>query len=322
GRADGVPLFVEELAKAVLEVGDAASEIPATLRASLTARLDRLGDAKEVAQIGAAIGREYTLDVVRATGTKMGLAVDDLHQELVDSELVFPTISSQGAAYAFGHALVQEAAYETMLKSRRAILHRQIAEVLEAEFPSVVEARPETLARHFTEGAVSTSAIMYRRRAGEMCAGTLANVEAAHHFQQALELLLKQPAAAERDAEELQLRVASGGPLLMTKGHGSSEVEAAYTSALELSESLGDTSHLTPSLFGLWRHAVGRGDCNISGDLGQQLLELSDRSGNLPGQVLGHYGLGYTLFCRGSLEESLAHLEAGAELYALSLRTP
>ena len=106
----------------------------------------------------------------------------------------------------------------------------------------------------------------------------------------------------------------------MTKGHGSPEVEAAYTRARELSEALGDVSHLTPSLFGLWRHFVGRGDCHASLDLGQQLLDLSKRTSDVPGQVLGHYGLGYTLFCRGALEESLSHLEAGAELYDPSLR--
>jgi adenylate cyclase len=183
-----------------------------------------------------------------------------------------------------------------------------------------MEASPEILARHFTEGSVPSSAIIYWQRAGEMCASASANVEAAHHFQQALELLLLQPTTTERDAQELQLRVASGGPLLITKGHGSPEVEATYTRARELSEALGDASHLIPSLFGLWRHFVGRGDCHASLDWGRQLLELSERSGNVPGQVLGHYALGYTLFCRGALEESLTHLETGAKLYDPSLR--
>jgi predicted ATPase/class 3 adenylate cyclase len=325
-RADGVPLFVEELAKSILEADLSSEEIkvddqiPTTLLASLTARLDRLGDAKEIAQIGAAIGREYDLAVVSAVARRMGSSLGSTHDELVQSGLVFRSTRLQSGVYTFKHALVQEAAYETMLKSKRAQLHRNIAEVLEAEFAPTAETRPEILARHYAEANMPDRAIAFWQRAGELCTQTSANIEAVRHFERALDLLATLPETESRDETELRLRVASGGPLLMTRGHGATEVEIAYSRARELSERAGDKLQLMPALFGLWRYFIGRGDCQVTRELGVQILELSENADDRSGQVLGHYALGYTLFCCGELGESLKHFEAGHRLYDLRLR--
>jgi class 3 adenylate cyclase len=214
-KTDGVPLFVEELTKTVLESGllaDAgdhfelagpvpALAIPATLHDSLVARLDRLAPVKEVAQIGAVIGREFPYDLLSAVAPMSANQLGDALEQLVSSELVFRRGTPPGATYTFKHALVQDAAYQSLLNSKRQQLHASIAQVLQQQFPDVGETQPEVLAQHFTEAGLGERAIAYWRRAGELAVGRSANVEAIAHLNKGLELLGTMPDAPER-AEE------------------------------------------------------------------------------------------------------------------------
>ncbi len=325
-RADGVPLFVEELTKSVLEAGETAGnpvaidQIPATLQASLTARLDRLDEAKQIAQIGAAIGREYSHELITAVSGEVESKLKSALNRLVESELVFRIVTNQSTIYTFKHALVQEVAYESMLKSKRSQLHKHIAEVLEDMFPTTIETEPEVLARHYSMANMTKPAIAYWQRAGELSAEASANLEAVNHFGKALELLETLPESKERDELELELRVASGGPLLMTKGHGAPEVGDTYTRARELCQKVGDTLQIVPALFGMWRFYIGRGDCSVTRDLGRQLLDLGKGADNTPATILGHYGLGFALFCYGEPKEARVQLEDGYRLYDRRLR--
>ena len=325
-RADGVPLFVEELTKSVLEASETAGNpiavdaIPATLQASLTARLDRLDEAKKVAQIGAAIGREYSHDLIAAVSREVESSLNSALDRLVEAELVFRTVTTRSTIYTFKHALIQEVAYESMLKSRRSQLHMRIAETLETMFPTTVETEPEVLARHYTMAKMVEPAIAYWQRAGELSAEASANIEAVSHFENALQLLESLPEGDTRDQLELELRIALGGPLLMTRGHGAPEVGGTYSRARELCQKLGDTPQIVPALFGMWRYYIGRGDCTITRDLGQQLLELGESADDMPAIVLGHYGLGFSLFCYGDLAEARVQLEDGYKLYDRNMR--
>jgi len=325
-RADGVPLFIEELTKNVLESEStgvdliATDRIPTTLRASLTARLDRLDEAKEIAQIGAAIGREYSYEVIGAVAQKTRVELDVALDRLVQSELVFRTVTSQGTVYTFKHALVQEVAYETMLKSRRVQLHRHIAQVLEADFPGIAQSEPEILARHYTEANMILPAIACWQRAGQHAVEVSANPEAVSHYEKALELLAALPETRERDELELELRVASGGPLFMTKGQTSPEVDSTFSRARELFQRVGDRNQLVETLFSLWRRYTHRPDYGAQRDLAAQLVEIGDSADDTVAKVLGHYSLGYTLFGCGEIEESRTHLEQAYGFYDPALR--
>ena len=325
-RADGVPLYIEELTKSVRETGgqssnpNALDEIPPTLQASLTVRLDRLGQAKRIAQEGAAIGREFSYDLIRAVSEIEENALQPALDRLVSAELVFRTATPQGPVYSFKHALIQEVAHDSMLKSDRAELHARIADVLVTEFPTLSESEPEVLARHYSIAGMTEHAIDCWHRAGARSAAASANVEAVNHFDNALNLIESLPDEADRDRIELELRVASGGPLLMTRGHSASDVGQTYARARELCERVGDAPEIVPALFGLWRYYVGRGDCNITRDLGRQILDIGEDAGDQAAVVLGHYGLGYALFCHGDLEDAGIHLEAGYRAYDRRLR--
>src|SRR6202040_2999867 len=229
-RTDGIPLFVEEMTKAVLEAGSegaaqqtAASfpspalAVPASLQASLMARLDRLGPAKELAQVGAAIGREFShgllASVARETGAELGLALD----RLIQAGLLFRQGVPPQANYLFKHALVQDVAYGTLLRAKRHELHARIASVLERQFSDVCKTQPEVLARHYTQAGMAPQAIGYWRRAGDRAARRSANKEAAAQFRNALELLETLPDRAAHAEQELQLLIALGPALMTTK---------------------------------------------------------------------------------------------------------
>jgi class 3 adenylate cyclase/predicted ATPase len=325
-RADGVPLFIEELTKSVLEAGGSSNDpvaleaIPPTLQASLTARLDRLGDAKRIAQIAAAIGREFSHDLIRAVSGDNDDALANALNRLMEAELVFRIATPRGSIYSFKHALIQEVAHEGMLKSSRAELHAKIADILKTEFPATVETEPEVLARHYSLAGMAEPAIESWRRAGALSVASSANVEAVNQFNSALALVETLPDGFARDRMELELRVASGGPLLMTKGHAAPDVGQAYARARELCEKIGPAPELIPVLFGLWRYYVGRGDCDVTRDLGRQILDIGEEAGDQATIVLGRYGLGYALFCHGQLEAARDVLEAGYEAYDQRMR--
>jgi predicted ATPase len=300
-RADGVPLFVEELTKSVLEAGEisgspiAVDTVPATLQASLTARLDRLGEAKKIAQTGAAIGREFSHGLMAAVSGERETNLSSALDRLVEAELVLRAGNPGSVVYTYKHALIQEVAYGGMLKDRRSKLHERIADVLETMFPAFVEAEPEVVARHYSMAGIIGPAIAHWRRAGELSVEASANIEAVSHFEAALEMVDSLPESTEsteRDQLELELRIALGGPLLMIRGHGAPEVGGTYSRARGLCQKIGDVPQIVPALFGMWRFYIGRGDCTITRDLGRQLLDLG-KSGDDPSAiVLGHYGFG------------------------------
>jgi hypothetical protein len=256
-QSDGVPLFIEELTKAVLEgAGEPANSalpVPSTLQASLMARLDRMPAAKQVAQIGAVIGREFGSDLLGAVAGLPDRSLAQGLEELVAAGLVFRRDAPPEFVYTFKHALVQEAAYASLLRGTRQTLHARIAKALETKFPERVEAEPQTLAHHFTQARLSAEAVDYWLRAGERAAARSANVEAVAHLRRGLELVADLPAGtSERGDRELALWLAIGPPLIATQGFAASETTEAHARARELCERHGNSGQLLSALYGEW----------------------------------------------------------------------
>jgi predicted ATPase/class 3 adenylate cyclase len=325
-KTDGVPLFLEELTKTVLELGmlrDAGDRyelsgslpllaIPATLHDSLMARLDRLAPVKEVAQIGAVIGREFSHKLLAAVAPMSADQLGDALEQLVNSELVFCHGTPPGATYSFKHALVQDAAYQSLLKSKRQQLHARIAQVLE-QSPDA-EAAPEVLAQHLTDAGLAERAIFYWRRAGELAAGLSANVEAIAHLSKGLELIPTLPNAAEQLDEELALLLAVGGPLIATEGYAVAEVERTYGRAWALCDQLGRSAELFPVLRGLWNCYFVRGDFRRAHDLAEQLAGLAEEQGEPLRRALARRARGATLFVLGRFADATTALNEGTAI--------
>ena len=271
-RTGGVPLFVEELTRAVLESGGAGltgREIPATLHDSLMARLDRLGPPKEVIQVGAVIGGEFSYELLHAVHP---IAEEDLQSALrsaTDAELVYVRGIVPEAAYQFKHALIQDAAYGALLRSRRKELHSRIAEVLVRQFPESVTSAPELVAHHYTEASLFTQAIPYWQQAGQRAAEHSAYEEAIAHLTKGLELLNVLPDTPERAQQELMLQVALGVPLQATKGYAAREVQILYAHARELCQQVGETPQLFPVVLGLWVFFLVRAEYQTARELGE-----------------------------------------------------
>jgi class 3 adenylate cyclase/predicted ATPase len=308
-RTDGVPLFVEELTKAVLETGEA--NIPASLHDSLMARLDRIPEIKEVAQIAACIGREFSHGLLVAVAPISPDLVGNALERLVGSELVFRRGTPPEAIYTFKHALVQDAAYQSLLKSKRQQLHARIAQVLEEQFPGAGTAQPEVVARHLTDAGLVRQAIHYWRRAGELAAGRSASSEAVAHLSKALELIETLPNASALLEEELALRMAIGGPLMATKGYGADEVERTYSRASALCDELGRSAELFPVLRGLWSYHNVRGELQRAHDVAERLVVLADAQGAPLRRALARRALGTTLFFLGRFVDATAALDEG-----------
>jgi class 3 adenylate cyclase len=256
-RADGIPLFIEELTKAVLENAEksdntaAPLEVPATLQASLIARLDRLPAAKQVAQIGSVIGREFTHALLIAVAEMPEAQVVYGIDTLVASGLAFRRGMAPDADYSFKHALVRDAAYSTLLRSQRQELHARIGKRLEEYFPEIANTQPELLAHHFTQAGVVDRAIEWWRRAGLRSVSRSAHSEASAQFEYALDLLGKLPASEQRNAREIDLTLDLAVPLIAVHGFGAPRVEECAFRAMELSGKL----HGSPSRFAAHRLA-------------------------------------------------------------------
>jgi class 3 adenylate cyclase/predicted ATPase len=324
-RTDGVPLFVEELTKTVLESGllrEAGDHyelsgplpplaIPATLHDSLMARLDRLAPVKEVAQIGAVIGREFSHALLAAVAPMSPNLLGDALEQLVASELVFRRGTPPEATYTFKHALVQDAAYQSLLKSRRQQLHARIAEALEQRFPDIDETHPEVLAQHLTDAGLAERAISYWRRAGELAAARSANVEAIAHLNKGLELVGTPSGAPEHLENELALRLAIGGPLISLKGHPAPEVERNYSRAWELCDLLGRSAELFSVLRGLWNYHMVRAELQQADELSSRLVVLAEQPGTPIHRALARRARASTLFYLGRFAESAAAAAEG-----------
>jgi predicted ATPase len=291
-RADGVPLFVEELTKAVVESGGRdsrggavsagappTSAIPATLHASLIARVDRLGPiAKEVAQIGAVIGREFSYELIQSAVQRPEPDLETALERLTDAGLLFCRGAPPQSSYLFKHALVQDTAYTTLLRARRRQLHAAIAATLEREFPETVTAQPELLAHHYSAAGLGEPAVRFWHRAGERALERSANLEAVAHLTRGIELLGSLPQSPERDQQELMLQVALVAPLWASRGFGSVEAERAARRAVELSRRGGtDTPAHFRALYGLAYAHLLRGDLRGARPLAEQMLDLAER---------------------------------------------
>ena len=327
-RTDGVPLFVEELTKAVLEaspdrIAQAVSatpllglEVPPTLHASLMARLDRIGSvAKEVAQVGAAIGREFSYDLLAAAAHQSDSELRAALNRLIGAGLVFRRGEPPDASFLFKHALVQDAAYGTLLRRQRRELHARIARVLEERLSTDAESQPEILARHCANAGLIEKAVCYWQEAGERSVAHSAMAEAIRQMRKALDLLSSLPDTSERQRTELQLQLALGGALIAAQGHAAEETGTAYGRARRLCELLNDTPDLLKALWGEFVHYHVRGETNRSHHIAEELLDLAGRQNDVAILVAGHRAVGDSWLHRGELGPARAHLERGLALY-------
>lgn len=328
-KTDGVPLFIEELTKNVIESGlaDVADNhldlsgplpslsIPTTLKDSLTARLDRLASVKDVAQIGATIGREFTSKVLASISQLSQIQLEDALDKLVDSGLVFRRGVPPDVRYTFKHALVRDAAYETLLKSKRRRLHQRIAEVLQGRFPEIAEAEPEILAHHFAEANLAEQAIDYWQRAAQRAGQRSANKEAVAHYSAALKLIKDLPAGVERNVLELELHLSLGPPLMAIQGWSSVEVEQVYLRARELSTDLDKPTQLFAALWGLWLAKSIRAQFQMAHKLVDEILLLADRMADTDLRLQAHHAAWTTECYHGDLKAAREHARSGVALY-------
>jgi tetratricopeptide (TPR) repeat protein len=303
-RTGGVPLFVEELTRAVLESDNAkltGREIPVTLHDSLMARLDRLGPAKEVLQVGAVIGSEFSYELLHAVHP---FAEEDLQgalRKLADAELIYPRGIPPEASYTFKHALIHDAAYEALLRSRRKDLHRRVAHTIDEKFAALKEMHPEVLARHWTEAGETESAIAQWVRAGNTAEARNAFSEALKNYQQAVALLNLLPRSAERDHRELELSQLALQMLFVTKGYSARETTDAIECAAALAEKTGKLTHLVGAALNRILAPLNSGDLSVAGILADQALELALREGS-PGAIgMAHAFQTCTRWQRGDL---------------------
>jgi predicted ATPase len=323
-KTDGVPLFVEELTKSVVEsVGSLESAnrtplllaIPATLQDALMARLDRLSIARQVAQLGATLGREFSHELLQAVAP---MNASDLHAalgKLVEAEILYQRGIGQQTRYFFKHALIQDTAYQSLLKSTRQQYHQQIAHVLEERFADTKATQPELLAHHYTEAGLIAQAIPYWQQAGQRAAQRSANAEAISHLTKGLEVLKTLPDTPERTQQELILQITLGAPLQATKGFAAPEVERVYARARELCQQAGETAQLFPVLWGLWFSYLAQAELQTARETGEQLLTLAQSVQDTDLLLEAHMALGATLFHLGEFVLAREHLEQGIALY-------
>jgi class 3 adenylate cyclase len=314
-RTDGIPLFIEELVKSVLEsdlLVEAAGQfrlkgslpplaIPATLQDSLMERLDRLAPMRGVAQIGAAIGREFSFSLISAVA---GIDDDKLTAaltQLEEAELVFRRGTPPNAIYTFKHALVQDTAYGSLLKSRRQRLHQVIAQTICEKFHEQAETEPEVIAHHFTEAGLIESAVAWWGNAGRRAISRLANFEAVQSFTKGLQLIAALPIGEDRDKQELSFRLSLGLPLLATRGYASAEVERNYEAASELANRLDDREARFTSERGLWNCIYDRGELNRSAALSRRLLHLAEADTDVAKSALAWRAYGSSLLSTADL---------------------
>ena len=333
-RTDGIPLFVEEMTKAVLEAGSEAAQrtvasvpspavtVPASLQASLMARLDRLGPAKEIAQIGAAIGREFSHALLAAVAPKQDVDLARALERLIQSGLLFRQGVPPHATYLFKHALVQDAAYGTLLREPRRALHARIAETLECQFADIAETQPELLARHCTEAGLIEKAAGLWGKAGQRSLERSALVEATAQFTRALDEVATLPSTPAQRREQIKLQVALITPLIHIKGYSASETRAAIERArlrVEQSEALRELPEDPLTLFQILFGAAlvmtvafnGEALCDLAG----QFLTLAEKQRHTMPLVVAHRVMGSALFYTGDFARARAQYDAGLALY-------
>jgi predicted ATPase len=314
-RTDGVPLFVEELTKSVLESGASLVGIPTTLHDSLMARLDRLASVRRVAQIGAAIGREFSYELLHAVSRLPAAELQGALDRLVTSELVFQRGTPPDAVYSFKHALVQDAAHGSLLRNVRQQLHGQIAQALESHSPDLVDLQPEIFAQHYAEGGLVEKSVAAWGKAGRRSAARSAMAEAAAQLQKGLDQLALLPDNPERQRQEVELCIAMGAVLQAAKGLAAPETGHAYARARELGEQLGSPSEFVQIPYQVSRYHANRGEFDLALRLAEDFLSVSRQRNDSAGLVLAHHISGGPLMFAGRFALSRSRLEAGLALY-------
>ena len=340
-KADGIPLFVEEVTKWVMEAGlttdrSAHGEgqasapplaIPPTLQASLMARLDRLGPAKGLAQLSATLGRQFSYELLQAVSTLDEASLQRDLERLVEAALLYQRGAGPQATYTFKHALIQEAAYQSLLKRTRQQYHRQIAQALVERFPDTARQQPELLAYHYTQAQLHEQAVGYWQRAGEHAAQRSAHVEAMAHLTQGLDLLTTLPDTPKRAQDELTLLTRLRLSLAATKGYAAPELAQVNSRMRTLCQQVQEPTLLLGALTGLWPFYLARAELQTARELAEQVLTLADERATyrsiLPrGRVSprrpylwGHFMLGQTLLCLGELSRARQELDRARAVY-------
>jgi predicted ATPase len=328
-KTDGVPLFVEELTKAIVESGHlqdvnghyeftglfSTFAIPATLQDSLMARLDRLVSAKGIAQYAAVIGRQCPYELLQAVSQLDKSTLQRELGRLVAAEIVYQRGVPPQATYTFKHALIQDAAYASLLKSTRQQYHQRIGQVLEGQFLETVEAQPELIAHHLTEAGLTEPSVTHWYKAGQRAIERSAYVEAINHLTTGLELLKTLPETPERLQREVDMHIALGASLIAAKGYTAPEVGETYTYARQLCEHLEDPYQLFPVLRGLWHYYLVRAEYQTAYELGEQLLTLAQQAQDPVMLLASRRALGNALFFIGAVATAQTHFAQGIALY-------
>lgn len=325
-KTDGVPLFVEEITKAVLESGSVGSRedrsgahstllVPETLHDSLMARLDLLAPAKTVAQIASVIGRDFSLDLLKATAPFSESDVQAAVDRLLASGLVFRTGHLSDQSFSFKHALLRDEAYASILNDQRRKLHGRIADILCRDFPEDAHTAPEIVAQHYAEAGRAKLAIDYWIRAARQASARSAFVEACTHLQLALKRLAEFPSDMERDNLELQLQLSLGNAFAASKGFAATETVEAYKRALDLCSTAKSSDQRFAVLNGIIAFHVTRGDFEQSRTLAEELLARAQQQDNPMPKLIGHRALGQALFLIGELTSARDHLSDSLRLY-------
>ncbi|MCH7843035.1 MAG: AAA family ATPase [Chloroflexi bacterium] len=331
-KSDGVPLFVEELTRMVLESGllrevDGRYEltgpltdlaIPSTLQDSLTARLDRLGEVKEVVQLASVLGREFIYQLIQAVSQEDEGPLSDHLRQLVTGEFLYQHGVLPEASYIFKHALIQDAAYNSLLISRRQQYHRLVAQIYEESFPETVESQPELVAHHYTEAGLNAEAIPHWQQAGQNAMRRSANVEGVNHFTKGLELLEHLPETAERASQEVAFQTMLGQCLIQIQGYSSPNVERAFSRARELMDQIGETPQYFQVTYGLFTYYLIRAELQSALQVAEECLEAAQRSEDPYPVVMAHRNIGSAMMFMGNQASAREHLEQGISHYELS----
>jgi len=327
-KTDGVPLFVEEITKAILESGHlkevnghyaltgafSTFAIPATLQDALMARLDRLVTAKGIAQLAAVIGRQFAYDVLSTVSQLDEATLQRELSRLVAAEIVYQRGMPPQAYYLFKHALIQDAAYESLLKSTRQQYHQRIAQVLEEQFPETAEAEPEWLAHHCTEAGLIAQAVAYWYKAGQRAIERSAHVEAIGHLRQGLALLETLPETPQRFQRQVDMLIALGASFIATQGYAAAEVEQTYLRAHHLCKHLENPQQRLPVLHGLWIYYCARSALQTAYTLSEQFLTLAQQAHDPVMLPAAHRAVGTTLFFLGAPTDAYTHFAQGIAL--------
>lgn len=319
--ADGIPLYLEEVARASLEAlalrpedqangrpADAPEVlIPPSVRDSLAARLDRLGQSKPIAQLAAILGREFPYDVMRSVGLMEEAELHAGLRQLTEAGLLVAEDRDGRRMYRFRHSLIQEVAYQSLLKSRRRQYHHRVASVLLDQFPEISDAQPDVIARHYAKANLPKLASTYFERAGAAAFGAQAYVEATNHLRSALEQIEKLPAGEDRDRRELSALAALGLPLLMTQGYAAPDVEATYERAMKLST---DVNTPVRILFGVWGAQLVRGSTQNTERMAEQFRRIAETTRSPAERLIAWAAIGSHAFWRGDFRQAIPALTA------------